>query len=213
MNFAGTQKNVQKMVDRTQNPCYNDHDYRRIHTRLGIFAELLCGTGGQMMMKLAYERPVMRAEAFATNAYCDGCNRLLTWTGNLIGKLTSMFAPTTDEFIFSADSYRSMNNQVSGAQQYYYTGSNNTNKDDKNTYYLEYSADGNDFYLYRDEELSGYYDRKYGNRTQTGVGTLEVANRRLDWSPWEHSDATGWWYADYNLGKIGFEKQTRWTMS
>lgn len=172
------------------------------------------------MMKLAYERPVMRAEAFATNAYCSNCRRLLDWTGNFIGKLTDFLSSWldiyNDEFIFSADSYKSMINQVSGRQQYYYVGSNNTNKNDTNTYFLEFSAkaDGTgNFYLYQDQELSGYYDEKNGNRTQSGVGTLEVADRSRDWDPWEQSNVAGTWYADFNCGKISFEKETAWTMS
>lgn len=160
------------------------------------------------MTKLAYERPVMRAEAFATNAYCDNCTKLLTWTGNLIAWLRDLGENST-KYIFSNESYQLMNNQVSGRQQYYYTGSSE-DENDNNVYFLEYSVNGNDFFLYEDLNESGVYQ---GRKWQSGKGTLQVADSGKGDFGWEASWATGVWYADYNHGNLDFKQETHYEMS
>lgn len=190
---------------------------------MGIFAELLCGTGGQTMMKLAYERPVMRAEAFATNAYCNGCKKQASFTGILTGILNDI------TYLFDSASRRDMINQDTGLKQYYYTGKSNV-ENDENVYFLEYCASaekGKDFFVYQDlGEKSGYCQEfggpisgglhdLWGDHNCDGKGkdTLQVAQGPGQ-SGRMYSDKTYMcWYADLNLGNITYEHQIAYTQS
>lgn len=172
------------------------------------------------MMKLAYERPVMRAEAFATNAYCNSCNRTpnfgdtltVTWK-SLLGRVST--------YLFSSSTKMSMINQDTGVEQYYYTGKN-ADTSDGDTYFLEYCATGKPnekFFLYRDLEDSGYcmtegeHEWYQHESDKSGVGTLQVAQGTYLFG-WSTSAKTGLdWYADYNMGNVKYNQEVTFTQS
>lgn len=111
-------------------------------------------------MKMAYERPVMQAELFATNAYCGACNRnqqivgqqlVVDW--NIKGNWKSNgwssssiwdaedYAKYSEQFdlshTFLQSSKAPVRNPNTGATQHYWTCNCTDHGDD--VYYLEWS--------------------------------------------------------------------------
>lgn len=170
------------------------------------------------MMKLAYERPVMRAEAFATNAYCNGCKEQAKWDGVLTGIVNEI------SYFFDVVTRQDMINQDTGLKQYYYTGKSNV-ENDENVYFLEYCASaekGKDFFLYKDLGKESGYCKHNGSLLhvlghecdESGDGTLEVAQGGEGNSGRMYSWKTNLcWYADLNLGNIRYTQKIEYTQS
>lgn len=175
------------------------------------------------MTKLAYERPVMRAEAFATNAYCNSCKKQASFSGMLTGMLDDI------TYFFDSVTRTDMINQDTGLKQYYYKGKSNKENDD-NVYFLEYCASaekGKDFFVYQDlgtnsgychqsNTIVGYIAHEtFGSHEcdTKGDGTLQVA-QGVGQSGRMHSDKTYMcWYADLNLGNIDYKHDIVYTQS
>ena len=155
------------------------------------------------MTKLAYERPVMRAEAFATNAYCNSCASSVSWTGCLVATVKNFWGGIVAKGWFSSNP-NPMINQNTGRQQYYYKEceDHEGHQVDEHTYYLEWSENRNSFYMYRENSKSGYYDQLDGTMTDSGADSLQVRGA-LD--GWQYSMATGWWYSDDRIGEATYD--------
>lgn len=170
------------------------------------------------MMKLAYERPVMRAEAFATNAYCGPCQSQPTWMDCLkvtLGSITAWFSSVKIPMV----------NPNSGDQQYYYNECTDHEDTNDGIYYLEFSQDQTNwnggkptFFLYKENEKSGYgaSDLSGGSwlspkpsdqATVTSPGTgLQVNKGNNGWcnASINRWDKDNWWYSDDCLGNVTF---------
>ena len=175
------------------------------------------------MTKLAYERPIMRAEAFATNAYCNGCKKQASFSGMLTGILDGI------TYLFDSVTRTDMINQDTGLKQYYYTGKSNV-ENDENVYFLEYCASaekGKDFFVYQDLGENSGYCKDFDNFIEGGIhdqwgkhhcdgkgkGTLQVA-QGVDQSGRMYSNKTYMcWYADLNLGNIDYTHEIVYTQS
>lgn len=128
------------------------------------------------MMKLAYERPVMRAEAFATNAYCSACGGQVSFLDGALSLAKDLvsgwftigflggYRDTTPKDVwtgltFQQDSRRDMTSQANGFEgqkQYYWTA---TAEDTK--YYLEYSVERSNN---RNADVFVLYEEQTGNQ-------------------------------------------------
>lgn len=155
-------------------------------------------------MKLAYERPMMRAEGFHANGYVALCEDVPGSTNPvayIVAKLGNW------RWIFDASPNYAKNDGTGDDQWYYneYNGvlsdehqadeafmnsiQNNTagvNADSDytgtGTYFLEWSEPNNRYYVYEDESDSGYDPNGSTggqNVTQSGVGTLQVNGNKL----------------------------------
>lgn len=143
-------------------------------------------------MKMKYERPVMRAEAFQTNAYCGDCNRLPGPTEeHTILKAVSKYCASLGrnprlELYFDMDTRVDGLSDSHGLGQHYYheytgtdfVGNNGTDFWDfgNTTYYLEWSARDRAYYVYQENPDSGYSDILYGD-TDGGENKLQINGR------------------------------------
>lgn len=173
-----------------------------------------------MMMKLAYERPIMRAEAFATNAYCGACESQPKWSDCLkvvFGNITALFSSVKIPML----------NPNTGDQQYYYQECTDHEDTNDGIFYLEFSQDQTNwnggkptFFLYKENEKSGYgasdlnggswaWPEPSDQATVTSSGTgLQVNSGSNGWSHafGDRWDASKWWYSDDCLGNVSFTK-------
>lgn len=178
-------------------------------------------------MKLAYERPMMRAQEFRANAYCAGCERVL-------GTTSSIFKVKWDSKYYYFDTNPvSMRNPNNGNTQYYFnehaeykdasSHDGNTLGNADGVFYLEFSNSYLDFldthYLYQENSDSGYGASKLdGNRPAadatvkpgSGVG-LQVNSGDNGWciNTWANkSNPDNWWYSDDEKGRVSYAQDT-----
>lgn len=167
-------------------------------------------------MKLAYERPVMRAQQFQTNAYCESCMRVPNGVkeDNYI-KVTlrgDEDAATYGQTLwFSAVAVPTIN-QNTGAAQYYYhehESYKDTGYQANGMYFLEFSAGrteqyGKDtFYVYKDmadsvEYTPNIYITDPDRGFKSGVGSLQVNGGWSDHA-WSSHDGGGWYKSDSSV--------------
>lgn len=179
------------------------------------------------MTKLAYERPIMRAEAFATNAYCTGCVREPAGSKSFLRYLLQ----GVGVLFFNTDQNKNTNMNT-GADQFYYTESQEFDFTDED-YFLEYSAQNNNYNLYKDLSDSGYGAKNtisilgsvipLNKETQvSGVGSLQTAGflgRDDGWCTSSHNPAgtTNNWYRPDKVIATGITfdsvTQTEYVMS
>ena len=178
-----------------------------------------------MMEKLVYERPIMRAELFRTNAYAEGCAREVDSKTDYIKYLLNSVT-----LIFDITKHDTINMETGKSEYYYKQTAENDAAVDGNMYFLEYSQQRNDFNLYQDRDNSGYGAKEIygipnlaGNKTQvSGRGTLQSSGAfgyTGSWceSPYNPSGTTNNWYMPDKLIKrdITYDQftETKWIMS
>lgn len=107
-------------------------------------------------MKMAYERPVMKAELFAANDYVAACTKMPQLSGfiEVIHKTIKLLF----KGILNGEGMIYSYNQYSGDDQFYYVGYDKETGE-KTDYYLEYSAHQNGAWVLYEESgaSTGYY--------------------------------------------------------
>lgn len=183
-------------------------------------------------MKMAYERPVMRAEMFQTNGYCGDCMDVPTAAGSVITAKVGDI-----KYFFSTVRIAQTNPNV-GTPQYYYDEHEDyldVSGNAGGTHFLEYSSDRNAFFIYQDatgsglgakdgvEYAGGLSAKPSSNSVITdGTGTLQV-NGYLDAASnggWTHAfgqtswNANNWWRPDtVEVRNVSFTEDTHFTYS
>lgn len=120
-------------------------------------------------MRLVYERPVMRAEVFRTNAYAEGCKREFDSATNYLKFLLK----GVGALFFDMTQHKTTNMNL-GFEQYYYKEAEKYDYTDE-TYFFEYSAENRNYNLYRDNDNSGYGRTSSGEVQVSGKGNLQTA--------------------------------------
>ena len=152
-------------------------------------------------MKMKYERPVMRAEAFQANAYCAGCKRYQSVIGKYIHVVSREDNPR--DFYFKTTAVPSVNDYY-GTTQWYFEEYNSDNiQNPEGTFYLEWSATYADrwptnknptpYFIYQEDAVnSGYGRDAEGNVITKGDTSLQVNGNggNNNWSTYYDGDCT-----------------------
>lgn len=153
-------------------------------------------------MKTKYERPLIKAELFQTNAYCGSCTGQVQLNGKLIVDEINPGGWTwnpdrvnyTTHHEFKESNKTSMINSNTGQQQYYY------NCLDGDGYYLEYSAHWSE-----SQELSGGNPTFFLYKETNGKNGLQLAASN---GPWPTVTGRGDNKSDTCVAKVVYDQGT-----